>query len=78
MGKAVHFEAMGEAEREASARQAKAAALDAENRRQVLRESCCECGSFGPWSDGAFHFCAEHVSDELRHPARFLQQSKVA
>lgn len=76
--RAIQFEAMGEADRKAAAARAKAAKMDAENRRQLLRESCVECGAFGPWGDNGLFFCVEHVSDELRFPARHPQQRKVA
>ncbi len=53
------------------AREAEEAAQRAPDRRHapgpdLSREACVDCGAFGPWGDGEFFYCAEHVPNALR------------
>jgi hypothetical protein len=58
-----------EAERRLKAEEA-AAAEKAERLKRgpdIRSESCCDCGAFGPWCDGEFNYCKEHVPHSLRY-----------
>lgn len=71
--------------REEAARRLKAEEAAAEAERQRLANAGCsrtsmkdmrhtlcdDCGKFGPWGDGEFRYCADHVPKYLRYLAQF-------
>lgn len=38
------------------------------------KRACIECDVFGPWCDGQFNYCAEHVPHELRYRGSYWQK----
>ena len=36
--------------------------------------TCCECTKFGPWGDGEYRYCADHVPEDLYHADRAFKR----
>ena len=71
----IEFKGLGDVAREAD--DAAARALARKNGTPpagYLREACCDCGVFGPWGDGKYFYCAEHVPDDLRNAGASFSQ----
>lgn len=65
--KSIDLHEPGRDARVAAEAQAKREEAEAALKRQLASEACVDCGAFGPWSDGKFHYCEKHVSRERYH-----------